>query len=122
MVDVLAFPSGTDYTPRIPMEALLVGTKVVLNDLNFNAIFRSYCRVVSVENFGMYRPYGYNDNMRFVNGDNRKPYGKPDPQVFAEKVIAALQDDDKPVLSQKLFTSEGFIEGLKQSLRSIGIS
>ncbi len=119
MVDVLAFPSGTDYTPRIPMEALLVGTKVVINDLNFNAIFKPYCHVVPVENFGMYRPYGYNNNMRSVQGDNRKPYGKPDPQVFAKKIVEALQDDTKPVLPQNLFTSEGFIQGFQQSLQSI---
>lgn len=119
MVDVLAFPSGTDYTPRIPMEALLVGTKVVLNDLNFNAIFKPYCHVVPVENFGMYRPYGYNNNMRSVQGDNWKPYGKPDSRAFAEKIVAALQDHRKSVLPQKLFASEGFIEGFQRSLQSI---
>ncbi|EKD65624.1 MAG: hypothetical protein ACD_50C00029G0001 [uncultured bacterium] len=67
----------------------------------------------------MYRPYGYNDNMRSVQGDNWKPYGKPDSQIFTERIVAALQDNTKPVLPQELFTSEGFIQGFQQSLQSI---
>lgn len=108
-IDVLAFPSGTDYTPRVPMDALLMGSRVVACDLNFNDVFRPYADLVPVTEFQQYRPYGYNDNARLLsNYDYQLSYGVPKPDAFAKALIRQLHEPGGVDLPSGLFTTGGF--------------
>lgn len=110
VLDVLAFPSGADYTPRIPMEALLVGTEVVLNDQNFNEIFKPYAQAVPISAYETYSPHGYIDGTRSLNEvvANQKIYGKPNPDAFAEGILRALVEKKSMTFPKEEFTTQGF--------------
>ena len=118
-IDVLAATSGTDYTPRIPMDALLMGTRVVANDLNFNNLFRKYSSLVPVSGFSEYSPYGYNDNSRTL-GDhkNQKSYGVPDSSAFADSVTEALTREIANSIPKGVFKTNEFIGQFLHALKS----
>ncbi|MDD4287508.1 MAG: glycosyltransferase [Candidatus Peribacteraceae bacterium] len=119
-MDVLAFPSGTDYTPRIPMDALLMGSRVVACDLNFNDVFRPYAKLVPTTKFRTYKPYGFNDNTRLLPGyEYQLPYGVPEPEAFAAGIAEQLYTSGSISLPSGLFTTAGFVREFSAAMKDV---
>lgn len=120
-MDVLAFPSGTDYTPRMPMDALLMGSRVVACDLSFNDVFRPYAKLVPTTEFQRYKPYGFNDNARLLsNCDYMLPYGVPDSETFSDGILQELSSVERVPLPEQLFTVQGFCAEFRNALGGSG--
>lgn len=116
-LDVLACPSGYDYTPRIPMEALISGTEVVLNDQNFNDVYLPYAHVVPIKAMGQYIPTGFIDHTNSLRGvTNVKQFGIPDSDLFADEIVEAFNNKKADAFPSNNHDSQGFISALKEHL------
>ncbi len=116
-VDILAFPGGRDYIPRIPMEALKMGAHVVLNNQPFNQIYQPFSHMVSVAKYATYQEYGHNNPMGIDEATApHKSYGIPNTQEFANKILYALGEKERVKLSDEMFSSTQFRLGLKNAL------
>lgn len=116
-LDVLACPSGYDYTPRIPMEALMVGTEVVLNDQNFNDIYSACSHVVPVDAEFSYNPSGYNDQTRaLTHAQNTKLCARPNSTSFASAITCAFAHKKASLFEAEKHTTEGFISAIRAIL------
>ena len=119
-VNVLAAPSGADYTPRIPMDALLMGSRVVANAQNFNELYKEYCSLVPLSGYRAYNHQGYNDNTRSLQGaKNIKQYGVPDSQKFAAALVHEILHGKSRILPNGLFSTEGFVTEFGAAFESI---
>lgn len=76
-LDLIIFPSGYDLTPRLPLEALAVGTNVILGDFNFNDVYRYDSIVIPVER---------NEECRLDYTNYKAFYGVPSSEAMTKKV------------------------------------
>lgn len=59
-VDLTLYPSGFDFSPRLPLESLLLGTPCLLADVHFNHRYRSHALMVDAPTDQIGK-IGYND-------------------------------------------------------------
>ena len=87
--DGVIFPSGYDFAPRLPLEALSLQKPVVLGDFNFNHLYRPYA--ISVPRAG-------EDTAVLEYSNERVVYGRPDAGAMA-RAIAELIDSRRGALA-----------------------
>lgn len=111
-LDLIIFPSGYDLTPRLPLEALAVGTEVILGDFNFNEVYKEFSIVVPEE-------ASEKCNLDYTN--YKAMYGIPNRDVMVNKIIDFINSTKEDNLSQEkilkrvdpLVNVKGFYEAIK---------
>lgn len=115
-LDLVIFPSGYDLTPRLPLEALAVGTNVILGDFNFNDVYKEYSIVIPEER---------TEECRLDYTNYKAVYGVPNSEIMAEKIKTFvcsnnIESVDIKKISEKvnpLININSFYEALKKYLR-----
>lgn len=91
-LDLVLFPSGYDLTPRLPLEALSVGTRVILGDFNFNEIYKEFSIVVAE---------GGVEKCKLDYTNYSAKYGIPDRDIMIRKVINFINSTKEDNLIQE---------------------
>jgi glycosyltransferase involved in cell wall biosynthesis len=102
--DVVLFPSGYDFAPRLPLEAILLRRHLILGDFNFNSVYRGYATMV--------RPQR-EENATLEYSGELVTYGVPDAVEMANACRSAIGYWRHAVLpsSSKFSTSERLDNG-----------
>lgn len=85
MLDLALFPSGYDLTPRLPLEALTVGTDVILGDFNFNDKYKKNSIVI---------PEGEMDICYLDYTGYKAFYGVPEVDSMVSKIKEYIHSDN----------------------------